>query len=98
MQREDNTNLRELTGLDKEVDAFLARDEVASRLLVQLQKMFKLMISRIKAEGRPNFTLAFGCTGGKHRSVWAAAKMAKWIEGQGHPVHLYHREFKEGVF
>ena len=87
-------DLRALTGLDKAVVAFLLQDEVANRFLSQLQQMLKLLLGRIKVEGRPTLTLAFGCTGGKHRSVWAAEKMAKWFEGQGHPAHLYHRELK----
>ena len=92
-----NDELRGLTGLDKDVSAFFAQDELANRFLSQLQQMLKLMFSRIKEEGRPNFTLAFGCTGGKHRSVWAAAKITKWIEGQGFPVQLDHRELIEAV-
>ena len=89
-----NNDLRELSGLDKDVVVFLAQDAVANRFLGQLQQMLLLMLGRIKAEGRPNLTLAFGCTGGKHRSVWAAVKIAKWLEGQGYPVQLDHRELK----
>ena len=87
--------LRELNGRDNAVAAFLAQDEVASMVLHQLQEMLTLMLDRMKADGRPNLTLAFGCTGGKHRSVWAAAKIAKWMEAQGHPIHLHHRELDE---
>ena len=87
--------LRELTGLDGKVAAFLAQDEAANIVLRNLQEMLALMLDRMKADGRPNLTLAFGCTGGKHRSVWAAAKIAKWIEAQGHPIHLHHRELDE---
>tara|TARA_B100001564_G_scaffold131271_1_gene109944 strand:+ start:174 stop:389 length:216 start_codon:yes stop_codon:yes gene_type:complete len=65
---------------------------VVNAVLCQLQEMLTLMLDRMKEEGRPNLTLAFGCTGGKHRSVWAAAEIAKWIEAQGHPVRLHHRE------
>ena len=89
--------LRELTGRDDEVAAFLAKDEAATTVLHRLQEMLTLMLDRMKEDGRPNFTLAFGCTGGKHRSVWAAAQMAKWIEAQGHPVYLHHRELDETV-
>ncbi|MDC1383678.1 RNase adapter RapZ [Candidatus Puniceispirillum sp.] len=92
-----NDDLRGLTGLDKDVVSFFAQDELANRFLFQLQQMLRLMLGRIKEEGRPNFTLAFGCTGGKHRSVWAAAKITKWIQGQGFPVQLDHRELKEVV-
>ena len=87
--------LRDLTGRDDDVAAFLAQDEAANMVLHQLQEMLTLMLVRMKADGRPNLTLAFGCTGGKHRSVWAAAKIAKWIEAQGHPIRLHHRELDE---
>ena len=89
--------LRELTGLDGDVAAFLAQDEAANMVLHQLQEMLTLMLDRMKANARPNLTLAFGCTGGKHRSVWAAVKIAKWMEAQGHPIHLHHRELNKMV-
>ena len=90
-------NLRNLNGLDEAVGNFLSQDEAANKVLRQLQQTLKLMLCRIKAEGRPNFTLAFGCTGGKHRSVWAAAKIGKWIEDQGYEVRLSHRELNNVV-
>ena len=87
--------LRELNGLDEDVAAFLGQDKAAIMVLQQLQEMLTLMLDRMKADGRPNLTLAFGCTGGKHRSVWAAARIAKWIEAQGHPIRLHHRDLDE---
>ena len=89
--------LRELTGRDGDVAAFLAQDEAANMFLHQLQDMLTLMLDRMRADGRPIFTLAFGCTGGKHRSVWAAAKIATWIEARGHPIHLHHRDLNKMV-
>ena len=90
-------SLRELNGLDGDVVAFLAQDGAANLVLHQLKEMLTLMLGRMKADGRPNMTLAFGCTGGKHRSVWAAAQIAEWIELQGHPTHLHHRELEQMV-
>ena len=89
--------LSDLTGLDGDVAAFLGQDEVVNTVLCQLQEILTLMLGRMKEEGRPNLTLAFGCTGGKHRSVWAAEQIAKWIEARGHPVRLHHRELYEKI-
>ena len=55
------------------------------------------MLSRMNSDGRAHLTLAFGCTGGKHRSVWAAAQIASWIEAEGHPVRLEHRELAKAL-
>ena len=90
-----NDALRELTGQEGDVGTFLAQDETANMVLHHLREMLTLMLDRMRADGRPNLTLAFGCTGGKHRSVWAATKIAEWIEAKGHPVHLNHRELDE---
>ena len=84
--------LRDLTGLDAKVVAFLEKDDAAQDVLGQFKAMLSVMFARMKIDGRPHLTLAFGCTGGKHRSVWAAAHMAKWIEAEGYPVRLEHRE------
>ena len=84
--------LRDQTGLDSKVAEFLAKDEMAIKVLDQVKSMLALMLSRMNNDGRAHLTLAFGCTGGKHRSVWAATQIASWIEAEGHPVRLEHRE------
>ena len=89
--------LRDQTGLDAKVAEFLAKDEMAIKVLDQLKSMLALMLSRMNSDGRPNLTLAFGCTGGKHRSVWAATQIASWIEAKGHPVRLEHRELAKAT-
>ena len=62
---------------------------MAIAVLDQVKSMLALMLSRMN-DGRA-LTLAFGCTGGKHRSVWAAAQITGWIEAESHPVRLEHR-------
>ena len=89
--------LRDQTGLDAKVAEFLAKDEMAIKVLDQLKSMLALMLSRMNSDGRAHLTLAFGCTGGKHRSVWAATQIASWIKAKGHPVRLEHRELAKAT-
>ena len=89
--------LRNQTGLDSKVAEFLAKDEVAIAVLDQVKSILALMLSRMNSDGRAHLTLAFGCTGGKHRSVWAATQITSWIEAEGHPVRLEHRELVKAL-
>jgi UPF0042 nucleotide-binding protein len=84
-------DLRGKTGRDAEIDAYLRQDEVAQSVLSDLKSMLTPMLGRMSAEGRPLITLAFGCTGGRHRSVWAAEAIGKWLQAQGHDISLAHR-------
>jgi UPF0042 nucleotide-binding protein len=84
-------DLREKTGRDAEIDAYLRQDEIAQSVLSDLKRMLTPMLGRMSAEGRPLITLAFGCTGGRHRSVWAAEAIGKWLRVQGHDISLNHR-------
>tara|TARA_B100000575_G_scaffold282227_1_gene273669 strand:- start:637 stop:1515 length:879 start_codon:yes stop_codon:yes gene_type:complete len=84
-------DLREKTGQDAEIDEYLRQDEIAQSVLLDLKRMLTLMLGRMSAEGRPLITLAFGCTGGRHRSVWAAEAICKWLRVQGHDISLSHQ-------
>jgi len=84
--------LRAQTGLDKDVAAFIAADPVASDLLHHIKHILSETLVRMRYEGRPHITIGFGCTGGRHRSVWGARQIADWVAEQGHPVELTHRE------
>jgi len=84
--------LREKTGRDKEVDAYLAQDDAAQAVMRHAKDMLSIMLDRMAGEGRPAVTIAFGCTGGQHRSVWAAETIASWLRKRGHEINLHHRE------
>jgi len=84
--------LRAQTGLDKDVAAFIAADPVASDLLHHIKHILSETLVRMRYEGRPHITIGFGCTGGRHRSVWGARQISDWVAEQGHPVELTHRE------
>ena len=89
-------DLRDKTGRDAEIDAYLRQDEIAQSVLADLKNMLTPMLGRMSAEGRPLVTLAFGCTGGRHRSVWAAEFIGKWLRAQGHDISVNHRALDDG--
>jgi UPF0042 nucleotide-binding protein len=53
------------------------------------------LLPRFVAEGKSYLTIAFGCTGGRHRSVATAEKLAGWMRQQGQTVDLRHRDLAE---
>ena len=84
--------LRDKTGLDAQVGAAIAADPDSSGFLEDLQALLKRTLPRQAAEGKSYFTIAFGCTGGKHRSVYMTERLADWLEQSGRRVYRYHRD------
>ena len=90
-------NLRRLDGRDEEVANFLNEDSVAVGVIESFKSMLVEMLPRMSREGRPLLTVAFGCTGGQHRSVWAAETISSWLREQGYSVKLAHRELRDNI-
>ena len=90
-----NTDLRDFTALDKEVEDFLNADTALQEVMDNFRSMLSAMLKRMEDEGRPLLNLAFGCTGGRHRSVWAAESIGKWLRERGHYVTTTHREISD---
>jgi RNase adapter protein RapZ len=57
-----------------------------------LTAMLAGLLSRYEREGKSYLTIAVGCTGGRHRSVFVAERLADWLGAAGRPVHLAHRD------
>ena len=92
-----NTDLRDFTGLDKEVEDFLNADTALQEVMDNFRSMLSAMLKRMEDEGRPLLNLAFGCTGGRHRSVWAAESIGKWLRERGHYVTITHGEISNDL-
>lgn len=84
--------LRGKTGKDSKVAAFLETDALLMETLASYQNVIRKLLGRMAQDGRPQLVIAFGCTGGKHRSVFAAETMAAWFREQSFDVALTHRE------
>lgn len=86
------TALRDLTGRDAAVGAHIEADPAFPRFFADLTAMLLPLLPGFEREGKSYLTLAIGCTGGRHRSVFVAERLAAWLTAQGRPVSLRHRD------
>lgn len=85
-------DLKKMTGLDQAVGAFIEGDQCFDDFFNNLTSLLSPLLPRYAAEGKSYLTIAVGCTGGRHRSVFVAEKLARWIEHEDRQVHLLHRD------
>lgn len=86
-------NLRPLTGKDTAVAAYIAEDEDFPAFFKRLTEFLEPLFPRFSREGKHYLTIAVGCTGGKHRSVYVAERLYGWLsEKKEYIVTLTHRE------
>jgi UPF0042 nucleotide-binding protein len=84
--------LQPLTGLDPSVQAFIRDDARFAPFCDRLTALLELLVPAYAEEGKSYLTLAFGCTGGKHRSVHLAETVAAWLSERGWAPAIRHRE------
>jgi UPF0042 nucleotide-binding protein len=85
--------LRPLTGCDAPVIEFLERETQAGLLIEDIQRFLQRWLPRFVLDQRPSITVAIGCTGGRHRSVYVAEALARAFESD-YPVIVRHRDLK----
>ena len=86
------SDLRPFTGRDKPVADFLGNDLKVRGMFSHLSEFFTQWIPCFEHEGRSYLTIAVGCTGGQHRSVYLVEQLGDFFESQGHHVVRSHRE------
>ncbi len=84
--------LRALTGQDAPIGEFIDRDPDFASYFGNLTSLLEPLLPRFSAEGKSYLTIAVGCTGGKHRSVYIAEKLKDWLTEQGERVIISHRD------
>ncbi|MFW2829963.1 RNase adapter RapZ [Sphingomonas sp. ID0503] len=85
-------DLRPLTGLDSGVGDFVRADPAYEAAFDRIGGLIELLLPRYHAEGKSYVTVAFGCTGGRHRSVHFAEAMAKRLRDSGFSPTILHRD------
>jgi UPF0042 nucleotide-binding protein len=89
--------LRPLTGRDPQVQAHIEGDPDFAGFVTQLQAFLEPLLPRYRQEGKSYLTLAFGCSGGRHRSVYLTELMGAWLRGRGWDATTLHRDLARGV-
>ena len=85
-------HLRPKTGLDPEVGAYIAQDSTYAEAKQRIEELILLLLPRYEAEGKNYVTIAIGCTGGKHRSVHFAERLATRLRLGGFSPTVRHRD------
>lgn len=83
--------LRPLTGQDAPVGEFIEQDAAFAEAFARIRDLLLLLLPRYQAQGKPYVHVAFGCTGGRHRSVYTAEQMAQHLRAAGFSPTVRHR-------
>ncbi len=86
--------LQPLSGRDAAVGAYIGTDPGFADFLGNLKALLAPLLPRYAEEGKSYLTIAVGCTGGRHRSVFIAEQLSHWLEEQGKAVHIMHRDIE----
>ena len=85
-------SLKKLTGNNKKVSQYVMRQEISQKFISQLRELINTIVPCYVREGKYHLNIAFGCTGGQHRSVAMANRMAEIFREDGYRVTLGHRD------
>jgi UPF0042 nucleotide-binding protein len=83
--------LKPLTGQDAPVGDFIRRDVAFAPAFEKIRDLVLTLLPRYQAQGKAYVTVAFGCTGGRHRSVFVAEQIAAALRDAGFSPTLLHR-------
>jgi UPF0042 nucleotide-binding protein len=86
--------LRPLTGLNPQVAAYIAQDPAYEEAIGKIEDLLLTLLPRYAEGGKAYITVAFGCTGGKHRSVHVAERVAKRLQDAGFSPTVSHRNME----
>jgi UPF0042 nucleotide-binding protein len=85
-------NLRSLSGKDPEIQEYVIDRPLAQRFVDHLETLLIDLLPAYQEEGKSYLSIAFGCTGGRHRSVAVAEVMGRILKEQGWQPQVLHRD------
>lgn len=84
--------LRDLTGMDDPVAEHIAGDPSFAEAMARIEELLLLLLPLYREEGKSYVSVAFGCTGGRHRSVHVAERVAARLRAEGFSPTVEHRD------
>jgi UPF0042 nucleotide-binding protein len=87
--------LREFTGKDPKVRRYIRSFPQTGEFLRRVEGLLTYLIPHYAREGKSYLTIAFGCTGGKHRSVMMSEAVKKYLEKRGTTAKVVHRDIEK---
>jgi len=84
--------LRHQIGTDAPVAEYVLRREETQEFLARVTELLEYTLPRYQREGKSYLTIAFGCTGGRHRSIVLVEEMRRRLQERGHRVLVRHRD------
>lgn len=84
--------LKDLTGQDQPVIDYVAQDPAYEDAVGRIEDLLLTLLPRYQAEGKSYVSVAFGCTGGRHRSVHVAERVARRLRAAGFSPTVEHRD------
>lgn len=90
-----NPELRPMTGLEQPVIDFLERQTEVHQFIYHTRNYLEMWLPALEQNNRSYLTIAIGCTGGKHRSVFIAEQLAKYFASRDKKVQVRHRSLEK---
>jgi UPF0042 nucleotide-binding protein len=84
-----------LSGKNASVARYVRSFPQTTEFLKRVQELMGFLLPHFVAEGKTYLTIAFGCTGGRHRSVMMAEEMARYLQRHSYPVRISHRDIEK---
>jgi len=85
-------NLKQLTGSDAQVVEYMKAQPETGEFVERLEGFLDFVMPKYEKEGKSYVTVAIGCTGGRHRSVFIADELARHFEAKGFNARVMHRD------
>ncbi|HSP94872.1 MAG TPA: RNase adapter RapZ [Thermoanaerobaculia bacterium] len=84
--------LKPKTGVDPAVAAYIEKDPETERFLARVGEFLDYLLPLYEREHKSYLSIGVGCTGGRHRSVFVAERLAALLKERGYPVRVSHRD------